>query len=245
MKIHIIQQDDWVTPGEYLEWALRNGHEVSYTRCWQMEEVPKEAEADLLIVLGGYQNPAMTRQECAYYDAAAEKALIRKYADAGKAVIGVCLGAQLLGEAMGGAYEHSPECEIGPVRARLTKEGREDLFFRDFPDAFDAGEWHNDMPGLTPDAVILAKSEGCPRQIVRYGEFLYGFQTHMEFTQKIMADGIRDAGPGWQPKGRFVQTREELLTYDYAEMNRLLSAFLDRMMEAYGQDASGQQPESR
>jgi hypothetical protein len=67
----------------------------------------------------------------------------------------------------------------------------------------------------------------------------------MEFTRKIMADGIRDAGPGWQPEGRFVQTREELLAYDYTEMNRLLSAFLDRMMRAYGQDASGQQPESR
>ncbi len=38
------------------------------------------------------------------------------------------------------------------------------------------------MPGLTDQATVLAESEGCPRQIVQYGNFVYGFQCHMEFT---------------------------------------------------------------
>lgn len=84
-------------------------------------------------------------------------------------MIGVCLGAQLVGEALGAAYSHSPEREIGPVKAALTEAGRADPFFASFPDVFLAGEWHNDMPGLTEDSVIIAESEGCPRQIVRYG----------------------------------------------------------------------------
>ena len=70
---------------------------MSLTNCWKYEEVPKAADADFLIVLGGYQCPATTKEECDYFDAGAEKQLIRKYDDAGKMVVGVCLGAQLVG----------------------------------------------------------------------------------------------------------------------------------------------------
>ena len=153
-------------------------------------------------------------------------------------MIGVCLGAQLVGEALGAAYSHSPEREIGPVKAALTKAGRADPFFASFPDVFLAGEWHNDMPGLTEDSVIIAESEGCPRQIVRYGKYVYGFQTHMEFTHEIMEKGIEDAGEGLEksrrPEERFVQTIEELLAFDYAEMNALLSGFLDNLVKEAG-----------
>ena len=233
MRVHFIQQDAWVEPGEYLSWAQRHRHSVSITRCWLHEALPKEADADILIVLGGYQCPATTREECDYFDSAAEQALIRQYAQAGKAVIGVCLGAQLVGEALGAVYAHSPEKEIGPVKARLTEEGRADPFLKQFPDVFDAGEWHNDMPGLTADAVILAESDGCPRQIVRYGKYIYGFQTHMEFTHDLIAAGIEDCGGEIPAQGPYVQTKAQMLAYDYTEMNRMLSAFLDAMTEDY------------
>lgn len=233
MKVHFIQQDSWVLPGEYLSWADRHGHDVTVSKCWEYESVPKSAEADMLVVLGGYQCPATTKEECGYFDAEAEKALIRRYVEAGKMVVGVCLGAQLLGEALGAPYEHSPEREIGPVEARLTPEGKNDPFFASFGDVFLAGEWHNDMPGLTEDSVIIAESDGCPRQIVRYGKYVYGFQTHMEFTHEIVAAGIEDAGGHLNCTGRFVQTEGQLLAFDYSEMNALLSSFLDAMVEEY------------
>ncbi len=46
------------------------------------------------------------------------------------------------------------------------------------------------MPGLTDNSVIIAESDGCPRQIVRCGKYVYGFQTHMEFTHEIIAAGL-------------------------------------------------------
>ena len=235
MKVHIIQHDFWVEPGEYTAWANRRGHEVSYTKCWKYDCLPENIHADMLIILGGLQCPATTPDECDYFDAAAEKRLIRKYIDAGKMVVGVCLGAHLIGEALGAAYQHSPEREIGPVLAKLTEAGRADPFLKDIPDAFYAGAWHNDMPGLTCESVVLAKSDGCPRQIVRYGTYVYGLQTHMEFTHDIIAKGIQNAKESLirQEAERFVQSKEELLAFDYTEMNRQLSGFLDCMINDY------------
>lgn len=220
-------------PGEYLAWAERNRYETSITKCWEYEQIPESVSADMLVVLGGFQCPATTKAECDYFDAEAEKALIRQYVKGGKIVIGVCLGAQLLGEALGAAYSHSPEREIGPVEARLTAAGRADPFFASFNDTFLAGEWHNDMPGLTKDSVVIAESEGCPRQIVRYDRYAYGFQTHMEFTHRIIAAGLEDAGGQLNCNGRFVQTEEQLLHFDYSEMNAMLSEFLDAIVKDY------------
>ncbi|MCR5137049.1 MAG: HD domain-containing protein [Oscillospiraceae bacterium] len=233
MKAHFIQQDAWVLPGEYLAWAERRGYDVTVTKCWEYERIPESAEADMLVVLGGYQCPATTKEECGYFDAEQEKALIRSYVEAGRMVVGVCLGAQLVGEALGAPYAHSPEREIGPVEARLTPEGKNDPFFAAFGEVFPAGEWHNDMPGLTEDSAVIAESDGCPRQIVRYGRYVYGFQTHMEFTHEIVAAGIEEAGGRLNCTGRFVQTEEQLLAYDYSGMNALLSSFLDAMAEEY------------
>lgn len=234
LRIHFIQQDSWVEPGEYLAWAERHGYETGFTKCWQYESIPKTVDADMLVVLGGYQCPATTKEECGYFDVAAEKSLISNCVEQGMMVIGVCLGAQLVGEALGAAYSHSPEREIGPVEARLTEAGRADPFFADFPDSFLAGEWHNDMPGLMEDSTIIAESDGCPRQIVRYGKYVYGFQTHMEFTHAIIEAGVREVGERLKNNGgRYVQTPEQLLSFDYTEMNALLSRFLDAMVEDY------------
>jgi len=233
MKVHFIQQDAWVLPGEYLAWAERHGHDVTITKCWEYEPIPETADGDMLVVLGGYQCPATTKEECGYFDAGREEALIRAYVEAGRIVIGVCLGAQLVGEALGAPYSHSPEREIGPVEARLTPMGKADPFFAAFGDRFLAGEWHNDMPGLTEDSVIIAESDGCPRQIVRYGKYVYGFQTHMEFTHEIVSAGIEDAGGHLDCTGRFVQTEAQLLAFDYSGMNALLASFLDAIVQEY------------
>ncbi len=238
IKIHFIQQDSWVKPGEYLAWAERHGYEVSFTKCWLYEAVPEVVDADMLVVLGGHQSPATTKMECGYFDAEAEKALIRNCVDSGIMVIGVCLGAQLVSEALGATYSHSPEREIGPVKARLTDAGKSDPFFASFPDTFLAGEWHNDMPGLTEDSTIIAESDGCPRQIVRYGKYVYGFQTHMEFTNDIIAAGVKEAGDSLKSGGQFVQTPEQLLAFDYTEMNALLANFLEMLAEDYAHPES-------
>ncbi|MBO4286346.1 MAG: glutamine amidotransferase [Bacilli bacterium] len=232
-KIHFLEHASWVEPGVYLSWAKKHGYDCSFTRVWNYEKIPSNVDADMLIVLGGPQNPGTTQEECDFYDVDAEKRFIQLYASFGKIVVGSCLGAQLLGEAMGATFFHSPYPEVGHIRGSLTPEGRRDPLLKEFPDNFDMGEWHNDMPGLTHNAEVLAYTDGCPHQIVKYGKYLYGFQTHMEMNLDFVKNALNAHDSTIKFEGPYIQSEEELLNYDYSEMNRLLESFLDNIVEEY------------
>ena len=115
----------------------------------------------------------------------------------------------------------------------LTPEGLADPHVGLFGSSFDSGHWHGDMPGLTKDAVVLATSQGCPRQIVRFSPKHYAFQAHLEFDPDavnllIAADG--EAALEEQSKQLpFVEKPEAIRAYDYQEMNAKLYAFLDSL----------------
>lgn len=232
MHIHFIIHEHFEAPGAYEIWGKSRGCSLSYTRVYQGEPLPEElGHTDLLIIMGGPQSPATTREECPWFDAQAEKALISRAIEAGKTVIGVCLGSQLIGEALGAAFCHSPEKEIGKFPVMLTDAGKVNPLFENFGHELSVGHWHNDMPGLTPQAKVLAYSEGCPRQIVQYGERVYGFQCHMELTPEVVELLIEHSQNDLRRAGefRFVETAEKLRSHDYREMNQVLFAFLDKL----------------
>ena len=114
MRVHFVIHEAFEAPGAYYDWAIKRGHEVSLTKLYQGEKLPVDSsKIDLLIVMGGPQSPRTTVEECPHFDAQAEIALIKDAIAHDKRIIGVCLGAQLLGEAYGAPVEHSPEKEIG------------------------------------------------------------------------------------------------------------------------------------
>ncbi|ENX4469521.1 type 1 glutamine amidotransferase [Enterobacter roggenkampii] len=232
MHIHFIIHEHFEAPGAYEIWGKSRGCSLSYTRVYQGDPLPEElGGTDLLIIMGGPQSPATTREECPWFDAQAEKALISRAIEAGKTVIGVCLGSQLIGEALGAAFCHSPEKEIGKFPVRLTDAGKANPLFEGFGSVLNVGHWHNDMPGLTPQAKVLAYSEGCPRQIVQYSERVYGFQCHMELTPEVVELLIEHSQSDLRRAGefRFVETAEKLRSHDYREMNEVLFSFLDKL----------------
>ena len=161
--------------------------------------------------------------------------MIAKCVAARKAVVGVCLGAQLIGEALGARHEHSPEKEIGKFPITLTAAGKANDKFARFGDTLDVGHWHNDMPGLTASAKVIAYSEGCPRQIVEYGDLVYGFQCHMEFTPEVIELLIAASGHELSTltHHRFVQQPDALRINDHEAMNQKLFGFLDQLAKAY------------
>lgn len=232
-KILFLQHVSWVEPGAYLDWVKKNNYEYSFVRVWNYEKLPDTVDADMLIVLGGPMNPASTLDEYDFYDVEEEKKFIQLYVSRGRIVVGSCLGAQLLGEAMGAKFHHSPYPEVGTIRGSLTEEGRKDPFLKEFPNNFDMGEWHNDMPGLTHNSELLAYSDGCPHQIVKYDKYLYGFQTHMELNHDCIVNMLHAHDDTAVESGPYVHKSEDLLNYDYSEMNRLLETFLDNIVADY------------
>ncbi|HDT1287709.1 type 1 glutamine amidotransferase [Enterobacter asburiae] len=232
MHIHFIIHEHFEAPGAYEIWGKNRGCSMSYSRVYQGDPLPEDLQStDLLIIMGGPQSPATTLQECPWFDAQAEKALISRAIEAGKTVIGVCLGSQLIGEALGAAFCHSPEKEIGKFPVRLTEAGKANPLFEDFGHELNVGHWHNDMPGLTPQAKVLAYSEGCPRQIVQYCERVYGFQCHMELTPEVVELLIEHSQNDLRRAAefRFVETADKLRSHDYREMNQVLFSFLDKL----------------
>lgn len=236
MNIHFILHETFEVPGAYLKWAQERGHNVTSTKVYEEEKLPETVDGiDFLIVMGGPQSPDENRQAFPYYDPKAEIALIQKAIDADIYIVGVCLGAQLLSVAYGGKYEHSPECEIGVFPINLTEAGLADDHIKDFGSTLDTGHWHGDMPGLSDNAVVIATSKGCPRQIVRFSPKHYAFQAHLEFDPEavdllIAADGEEHLRQQNQELP-FVQTPEQLRVNDYSQMNKKLFAFLDSLTQ--------------
>ncbi|MDR1722712.1 MAG: gamma-glutamyl-gamma-aminobutyrate hydrolase family protein [Tannerella sp.] len=231
MNIHFLLHESFETEGVIREWVTSRGHNASYTRFYEGDTLPSTvAEVDFLVIMGGPQSPSTTKAECPYFDAAAEMRFIRACIEGDKAVLGICLGAQLMGDALGATYEHSPEKEIGYFPIHLTDSGLYDPLFKDFGSTLVVGHWHGDMPGLTPDAVVIARSEGCPRQIIRYGRRAYGFQCHLEFDSQTIEPLIEHSAGDFseQPARRFVQQPDAIRRFDYKEMNSKLFTFLDK-----------------
>ncbi|MWN05368.1 type 1 glutamine amidotransferase [Gilliamella sp. Pas-s95] len=236
MHIHFIIHEAFEAPGAYELWASMHHHSITYCRVYLGEPLPNCIDdIDFLIVMGGPQSPSTTKQECAHFDSIAEQAVILSMINAGKIVIGVCLGAQLIGEALGASHAQSPEKEIGKFPITLTQLGKTNPLFADFGNTLEVGHWHNDMPGLTQDAQIIAYSAGCPRQIIAYNNFVYGFQCHMEFTPEVVELLIAHSQKELKQAAnyRFVDTPDTLRSHDYTTMNQKLFAFLDKLSEHY------------
>jgi GMP synthase (glutamine-hydrolysing) len=232
MNIHILMHESFEAPGAILTWGVEHRHTITFTRFYRNDLLPRTtAGLDYLIVMGGPQSPATTESECPHFHAKEEIDFIRDCVWTDKYVLGMCLGAQLIGEALGGTFEHSPQREIGVFDVTLTEEGRKDPNFALFPPVFPAGHWHGDMPGLTRDSTILASSEGCPRQIVRYTPRVYGFQCHLEFTPESVEGMIVNGADELEANKSqpFVESATALRSHNYAEVNMYLFRFLDAM----------------
>lgn len=213
-------------PGIIESWAREKGFSYQFWRPFAGEVLQEVPEFDWLILMGGPQSPL--EMDLSPY-LRSEIDLITRALAADKTILGFCLGAQLIGESLGATTEKSPHKEVGLFPIQLTKEGIVDPILAGLPHKFLVVHWHNDMPGLTEKSKVLAKSEGCPRQIVRYAPKIYGFQCHPEPVRENMEMMIRHAESDLSP-GRYIQAKETILQHDFSEMNHIMISILDNLL---------------
>ena len=145
---------------------------------------------DLLLVMGG---PMSVNDPDSWIDE--ETTFIRSAIAAGKPVLGICLGSQLMAKALGATVRPGRALEIGMTPVHLTQEGQHDPVFRTFTETFDVFEWHGEIFDLPRGAVALAGSEIAPLQAFRYGPRAYGLLFHVEMEQNGIEALCRECCP--------------------------------------------------
>lgn len=165
------------------EWLEEIGFTTKTIKAFDVEAIPAELDADVcaLIPLGGAMN---AMQDDEYPWLADEKALIKKSVDADLPVLGICLGAQLLGAALGGTISRLESNEIGIYEINQVADDAIMKVGRGAPTA----QWHEDYVAVLPaGATLIADSPRCPTQIFKVGTLSYGLQCHPEADASIVA----------------------------------------------------------
>lgn len=188
------------SPGTLGDWLPAAGVELDVLEPWNGDQLPDTVTADALIVMGGPQQ--------AYDDRSAPwlrqtKELMRSATRNGLPVLGVCLGGQLLAEAMGGRVQPGDDGpELGARLISKRDAAFDDPLFRELPLSPVVVQWHWDaIVELPAGAVLLAASPRYPHQAFRVGAKAYGVQFHIETPPEMVrgwaaadAEGVRAAG---------------------------------------------------
>ncbi|WP_461208273.1 type 1 glutamine amidotransferase [Desulfocurvus sp. DL9XJH121] len=206
MRIRTLEHVPFEGPGAIARWAGEHGHELHRTRVFAGEPLPESGDADLLVAMGG---PMGVRDEGRLPWLRAEQDCLLRAMDAGRAVLGVCLGAQLMARALGAEVEPNPAGrEIGWFPVTRSGEG-ESSVFDGFPRVFPAFHWHGDTFAIPPGAVRLGGSAACANQAFALGDRVAGLQFHLETTRESMDLLITNCADELAP-APFVQTVGQL-----------------------------------
>jgi GMP synthase (glutamine-hydrolysing) len=151
---------------------------------------PPEGAFDGLIVLGGIVNPDGTAGDAPLER---EREAIADAHARGLPVLGICLGAQLIAQALDGRTERMPAGEVGWVRVEFADAAASDPLLAGAPRELDVHEWHNYACVPPAGAVVLAQSPACV-QAFRVGATTWALQFHVEVTRPVLQEWCDAAG---------------------------------------------------
>lgn len=225
MRFLCLQHVPFEGPAALADWAKSRGHSLHCHGLYETTELPPMEDFDGLFVMGG---PMNIYEEAEYPWLTTEKACIRAAILSNRYVIGICLGAQLVADALGSVVSQGPSPEIGWFPIERSASCPETF---PLPDELRVLHWHGDQFDLPEGATRLARSAICPTQGFLYGSRVLALQCHLEATQESLSALISEcrgelvATPSVMPADRLFG--ESASTY--AGMQRVLFAMLDQM----------------
>jgi len=182
MSIAVIRHVPFEDIGRIGEAVRAEALEVRY---FDPGDAPDPLAYQALIVMGG---PMSANDDLPWI--AAEIGCIRRAIDAGRPVLGVCLGAQMIARALGARVYRNPRKEIGWYPIHWTDTGATDPLFRGLPNPLPVFHWHGETFDLPAGAEWLAYSEACRHQAFRWSSHVYALQFHVEVTPEMIEDWI-------------------------------------------------------
>ncbi|KPF47453.1 type 1 glutamine amidotransferase [Rhizobium sp. AAP43] len=201
MRVAIVENTKITHAGQVGHALAEAGAETVTIRAYAGEPLPTFEDYEALVVFGGEQN---ARDDDAHPYLPELAGLMRRFGDSGKAVLGICLGSQLLARAYGGENLIGAAPEFGWCEIDRTDAGRSDPVLSVLPDRFLSFQWHDDTFSLPNGALHLAENERTRHQAFRLGRAAYGFQFHFEADRHVVRDWIQHfpevierKSPGW------------------------------------------------
>lgn len=223
VKLLLLTHVEFEGGGSIERYAKETNIEIISVKMYENEEIPS-IDAPI-IVMGG---PMSVHDENKYPWLVREKEFIQNSILAGKKVLGVCLGAQLISEVLGGKVTAN----------QWSEAGWSEIVFKEqtlFPEKLCVFHWHGETFSLPEKAVHVAKSDLCKNQIFSYNnEKVWGFQCHLEIEEEGIKALLHYDKEMLKREGKGINTEEEILSsknqceYLYQHFSKFLTYWINR-----------------
>lgn len=182
MRVRVFQHVPFEGPAGIADWAKARSHSLSVTPLFENAKPPLISDFDFLVVMGG---PMGANDEARFPWMNAEKRLIGEAIAAGKKVLGVCLGAQLIASILGARVYPNREKEIGWFPVEKVSEHAWTEHFSKTEKVF---HWHGDTFDLPMGAERLLSSKACANQVFLFQRNVLALQFHLEMSEGSIQD---------------------------------------------------------
>jgi len=229
MNIHYLQHVPFEGLGSIEQWALSHGHPLTVTRLYANDQLPTLDRFDMLVVMGG---PMSIHDEHEYVWLKAEKWFIEQVISAGKPVLGICLGGQLIAEVLGGMVYAGKEKEIGWFPISFSEDFSATDLGKRLPSSVDVFHWHGETFSIPNGATRIASSTACENQGFIFNERVIALQFHLEMTL-FSAESIIANSSDELIDAPYIQSKAEMLGDEnrFSSINAQMGIFLDYLQE--------------
>jgi GMP synthase (glutamine-hydrolysing) len=200
-RVLVVQHERGTGGGWVGEWLAEAGLALEVAHPYAGDELKPITTYDGAVVLGGAMAP--TEDElCPWLPAV--RALMAEAVASSVPLLGICLGAQLLALACGGAVRRGVlGPELGVLDIDVHAAAGSDPLFAGLGATVPVVQWHwEEISALPAGATLLAGSRTYANQVFRVGERAWGVQGHPEVTAQIAAEWAREDSPMLAAAGR-------------------------------------------
>jgi GMP synthase-like glutamine amidotransferase len=228
MRIHSLQHVAFEGLGSIQQYIAEGNYSHTCTHWYKGEQAPELNSFDVLIVMGG---PMGAYDEDTLPWLAAEKLFIADAIAAGKKILGICLGAQLIACVLGAKVTRNNHREIGWLPISINSAAHANPIAEILATCPHVFHWHGDTFTLPIGATLLASSLACTNQAFVINKQIYAFQFHLETTEALAIALIENC-PADLDNSTYVQTAEEILrdVKKFSTINHAMQCVLDKWL---------------